>query len=169
MGTRAVTQHTTKGHRERVVRRVASTTISHEDGGDDTVRDRHVSLSARARSAAERDVTERTRCVTRTTLEDGEVGSRIVEDDGTREVGECAGQNYGAHGVNPRGAGQGMRIEDDRTRTGDRILQAHQAIGTDQGQRGALRNIDSRRCVNEVGRVEVSTGQRGRDLRGIEL
>ena len=144
MGTRTVTQHTTEGDRERVVRRVAGSAISHEDGGDDAVGDRHVSLSARAGAAAERDVTERTRCVTRTTFEDGEVGSRIVEDERTRKVGERSGQNYGAHGVNPRGAGQSVRVEDDGARAGDGILQAHQAVRTDQGQRRTLRDVDGR-------------------------
>ena len=143
LSTRAITEHPTKGHREGIVGGITRPAVSHEDGGDDAVGHGHVGLGARTRAATEVDITEHAIRVTRATLADGQVRSRVIEDERAREVGERAGQNPVAR-VNPCGAGGGVRVEDDCTRAGDRILQADQAIRTDHGQRRTLRDVDGR-------------------------
>ena len=90
LSTRAITESATEGDREGIVRRIARPTIGHEDRGDDAVGNGHVGLGARTSATAKVDIAEHAVRVTRATLADGEVRSRVIEDERTREVGEGA-------------------------------------------------------------------------------
>ena len=90
LSTRAITESATEGDREGIVRRIARPAIGHEDRGDDAVGNGHVGLGARTSATAKVDIAEHAVRVTRATLADGEVRSRVIEDERTREVGEGA-------------------------------------------------------------------------------